>query len=217
VDRKLSMFIRIGALAFALLLLASMWFSDSSDDGSAPFPGDEPDEPDAAVRENPPLRDISDQGRFYARCLYRDHIDGDRFFLEIKSVARLAQQFPGVVSEGFEAESNHHAWVKLRGVYAPRKSIERNRHRPHIEVEREQSRYDELQSHVWRIFQSSHTLTLTNILVDTDLRTPEGYPHFTANIYYRIGGVDRDLAADLIADGYVIDDTFVGDFGQRIP
>ena len=153
-----------------------------------------------------------ENGKHYARCLYRDYIKGAVFLLEVKNIARINQELPGITSEGIEVEQNNHVWVRLRGVAAPRISTDDNRNRPHAEVELEQGRYNDLQDQTWRLFQSSWTLVLSNIEVD-----PENDKRWLADIYYQVGGVDRDLAADMIADGFMIESGFARSFGQRIP
>ena len=150
--------------------------------------------------------------KHYARCLYRDHIDGNLLMLEIKNIASIGQSLPLVNSEGIEKEMNNHVWVRIRGIYVPNKSVNNNRNRPHRTVELEQERFNLYQGQVWRLIESSWALVLSNIEVDS-----QDGSRYVADVYYQVGGVDRDLAADLIADGYAMDDTYAYDFGRRIP
>ena len=196
-------------IALVVLISVTSLVTDSSG------PGDElMDSPiDAGSPFDKEISNYTNDGGHYARCLYRNHIEGSRYFLEIKNVKREGQKLVSIESEGIEGEINVHAWVRLRGTYAPNKSLLKNRNRPHVRVEREQKRLDMLESQTWRLFESSETLVLSNIEVDEE--NPKS--GFTAEIHYRIGGVDRDLASDLQVDGFILDDVYARNYGDRIP
>lgn len=161
---------------------------------------------DISYKDNPlfykSADDVSDK-KYFARCLYRNHVDGAIYILEVKRIRMVG---------GKEIEQNSHEQVRLKGVYAPRASNFRHRARPHIEVEREQQRFSMLEEQTWRLFQSSETLILSEMELD-----PQDATRYVAKIEYRIGAVDRNLAADLIADGYLVDDVYARDLGRRLP
>ena len=179
--------------------------------------GDGSEEPDKPTR---PKIDRHDEAGTYARVRYQYHvINPTRYFMEIK----LADDrtFAGLKSEDIVAETNIHALVRLRGVYAGRGLLMENRYRPHIKVEREQARYNAAMQQVWKLLSSSEYLILRNVEVDKDVpeyhETMTEHPGIVADIYYVVGEVERNLAEDLIMDGYAVDNEFTADFGSRIP
>ena len=206
--KNYSIFFAIFIALMIVILVSSL--TDSSG------PGDmEPEEMEIMDEPLPKneIQEYSKNDGHYARCLYRNHVSGSQYFLEIKNVKREGQKLVTIDSEGIEGEMNIHAWVRLRGTYAPNKSLLKNRNRAHVRVEREQKRLDMLESQTWRLFESSETLVLSNVEVDKE--NPKS--GFIADVHYRIGGVDRDLAADLMADGFILDDVYARNYGDRIP
>ena len=165
----------------------------------------------------PPKEVVDTGGDAYARILYRDDlINPFRYLLEIK----IPSEFPSIQSKGIQSEMNIHALVRLRGVYSAREKQMVGRFRPHIKIERERSRYNASMTQIWKLLSSAEYLILRNIEVDKDIPYSEShteYPGFTADVYYVVGEVERNLANDLLADGYLIADTHAADMGSRLP
>ena len=203
-------FLILGLIFFWTLVLCSVvQFVFSNGDGS--------EDPDKPVRSK---IDRHDEASTYARVLYRDDlINATRYFLEIK--VPPDREFPAIASDNIQSETNIHALVRLRGVYAPRASQMKHRYRPHIKVERERHRFNEAMTQVWKLLSSSEYLVLRNVQIDDDppeyVESMTEYPGFLADIYYVVGEVERNLAEDLIMDGYAVGNEFAANFGSRIP
>ena len=153
--------------------------------------GDGSDEPDKPVRQK--IARHSEAGT-YARVLYRDDlINPTRYFMEIK--VPPDRKFPTISSDNIQSETNIHALIRLRGVYAPRASQMKHRYRPHRKVERERHRYNETMTQVWKLLSSSEYLVLRNVQVDEEppeyAESMTEYPGFVADIYYAVGEVER--------------------------
>ena len=194
-------FLALAALGLAVLAWQSRIEGSGDDDFELPD-----------VEDAPQLFEGDTFSVHYARCKYQSHIEGSRYFLEIKNIAREGQSLPSIDSTGIEGEMNIMAWVRLRGVSPPRPSLLTNRNRPHEHVEREQERLALLEKQTWLLFQASETIIVSNIVVDS--KTTNG---FLADIQLRFGATDLDLAETLMSGGYIFDDVYSRDYGRRLP
>ena len=211
----------------AILFLASVIINNTSI-GSGPGDPPEEDAPLVEPVEEPDFEPEMSADDVYDASVYA-RIRSTNFFgsavifgMEIKAHPMIeGEEFPTITHEGIQNEMNIYAMVRLRGASAPRNVMNDGfrllrgdiRARPHVETEREESRFDEIMAYVRSIRAISSAFILKNIAVEETVHGKQ----FVADVFYVVGGMERNLFDDLFNDGFVVNDEFGADFGKRIP
>ena len=190
----------IRLVSIIILVFCSLQLQSHSNGGSDTNDDEGPDQ-----AQRPPRKVDESKGVFYARVRLRDDIRAvNLLFAEVKVFPPEVHhtKWPGTsieYNDVYLEEVNVKCEIRIRGIEAPSRTPRFSR--PHVEVERERSRFDDAVHFLWGLISDSKTPN-SRVLI---LQNPDIYEDtniIEVDAFVRLGGHELSIAEVLVRDGH---------------